>query len=433
MAVMAMLLCITLSANAKKRVEKFPDGTPIPAWFSDTTKVDVNRLGKQYVVTDYGVKCDSALLQTEALQAVIDLAAKNDGGVIVVPKGTFLTGALFFRPNTHLHLQEGARLKGSDRIRNYPLVPSRQEGRTLTYFAALINADHVDGFTITGKGTLDGNGRNYWEEFWIRRQQNPNCTNLEALRPKLVYISNSANVTVQDVKTINSGFWTNHLYNCHHARYLNVYIYAPTSGIKAPSSDAIDLDKCHDVLINGCYMSVNDDAVVLKGGKGTWADKDSTNGPCYNIIIQNCEYNRSHGCLTLGSESLHDWNIILRNCKVVDVNRVLWLKMRPDTPQHYEKILVDNINGTCKSFLFVKPWTQFFKPEQRDDMPLSQCNNVEIRNCLVSTSSFFEVRPSDKYALKDFSFKNLTIKSSKTKIDESCFNGCIVEKVNYTE
>ena len=55
----------------------------------------------------------------------------------------------------------------------------------------------------------------------------------------------------------------------------------------APSSDAIDIDYCSNVLINGCYTNVNDDENVLKGGKGTWADTDQNNGPCTNILIEN--------------------------------------------------------------------------------------------------------------------------------------------------
>ena len=274
-------------ADAKKKVKTsvFPDGTPIPAWFSDTTRVDVASLGRQYVVTDYGVTTDSMVVQTKALQAVIDKAAKEGGGVVVIPRGTFLSGSLFFRQGTHLHLAEGGRLKGSDRIRNFPVVDTRMEGQSLKYFAALVNADSIDGFTITGSGTIDGNGHNYWEEFWIRREYNRQCTNLEALRPRLTYIPNCKNVTVQDVRLINSPFWTNHVYKSDHVRFLGCYIFSPTTGLKAPSSDAIDLDVCHDVMVHGCYMSVNDDAVVLKGGKGTWADKDSNNGPNYNIII----------------------------------------------------------------------------------------------------------------------------------------------------
>jgi polygalacturonase len=320
------------------------------------------------------------------------------------------------------------RLKGSDRIADFPYMKTRIEGETCTYFCALINADGLDGFTVSGNGTIDGNGLNYWQEFWIRRKWNPQCTNKDAQRPRLTYISNSKNVTIQDVHLINSPFWTNHVYKSDHVRYLDCYIYAPTEKIweidptrGAPSSDAIDIDACTDVLINGCFMHVNDDAVVLKGGKGTWADKDETNGDCERILIQNCRYGKVHGCLTLGSESLHDRNVILRNCYTERADRVLWLKMRPDTPQHYEYVLVENITGHCKRFLFIQPWSQFFKPEKRDDMPLSRCNNILMRNIQVETETPYDVKTSDKYELIDFTIdgKPLVFEDSPVIIDNS--------------
>jgi hypothetical protein len=76
--------------------------------------------------------------------------------------------------------------------------------------------------------------------------------------------------------------------------------------------------------------------------------------------------------------------------------------MRPDTPQHYEYITVENITGHCGRFLFVHPWTQFYKPEKRDDMPLSQCNHIVMRNIQVETPVMLDVEPSDKYKLIDF-------------------------------
>ncbi len=428
-----LMLCMAVETvearKPKVKTPLFPDGTPIPAWFGDTSRVDVNLLGKRYALTDYGVKTDSNLVQTEAIQAVIDKAAAEGGGVVVVPKGTFLSGSLFFKQGTHLLVEEGARLKGSDRIRDFKILDSRMEGQSIKYFAALINADGVDGFTITGPGTIDGNGYNYWEEFWIRREYNPQCTNLEAMRPRLTFISNSQNVTVQDVKLINSPFWTNHVYKSHHVRFLGCYIFSPTTGVKAPSSDAIDLDVCHDVLVHGCYMSVNDDAVVLKGGKGTWADKDPNNGPNFNIIIEDCVYGRVHGCLTLGSESLYDKNVILRRCKITDASRVLWLKMRPDTPQHYEYVTVEDVVGDCGSFLVVRPWTQFYKPEGRDDMPLSTCNNIVMRNIDMNCNNFFDVGTSEKYRLRDFTFENCKVRDKKKAFDASLIENCVVKNV----
>ena len=362
-------------------------------------RVDVNALGRQYVLTDYGVLAGSTEVQTRQIQAVIDRCAQEGGGVVVVPTGTFKTGALFFKQGTHLHLSEGAVLLGSDRIIDFPILTTRIEGETCKYFAALVNADGLNGFTITG---------------------NPQCTNKDAQRPRLTYVSNSRNVTIQDVHLINSPFWTNHVYKSDHVRYLDCYIYAPTENVYAPqpkrgapSSDAIDIDVCTDVMVDGCFMHVNDDAVVLKGGKGTWADKDSTNGNCERILIQNCHYGRVHGCLTLGSESLHDRNVILRNCQTDNANRVLWLKMRPDTPQHYEYVLVENITGHCDRFLFIHPWTQFFKPGDRKDMPLSRCNNVTLRNIKVDTKTMLDVKTSDKYELIDFTIEGKPLDFSK--------------------
>ena len=416
----ALTLTATAKPKAKKVAETWPDGTVMDAWFSDTTRVDISLLGKQYVLTDYGVVPGSPQVQTSQIQAVIDRCAQEGGGVVVVPQGTFMTGALFFKQGTHLHIREAGTLKGSDRIMDYPILMTRIEGETCKYFSALINADGLDGFTITGKGTIDGNGLQYWQEFWLRRQWNPQCTNKDAQRPRLTYVSNSKNVTIQDVHLINSPFWTNHVYNSDHVRYLYCYIYAPTEKVfapdpkrGAPSSDAIDIDVCTDVLVHGCFMHVNDDAVVLKGGKGTWADKDENNGDCERILIQNCYYGRVHGCLTLGSESLHDRNIILRNCYSENADRVLWLKMRPDTPQHYEYVTVENITGHCGRFLFIHPWTQFFKPGDRKDMPLSRCNNITIRNINVDAKTMLDVKTSDKYELKDFVVDGTPIDFSK--------------------
>lgn len=411
---MATLLAVALPGlRAAGTDDTWPDGTPIDAWFSDTTRIDVKTLGRRYVVTKYGVRKDSTLLQTEALQAVIDRAAAEGGGVVVIPKGVFLSGSLFFRPGTHLHLEKGARLKGSDAIKHFPLVDTRIEGRTIKYFAALVNADGIDGFTITGPGTIDGNGRRYWEEFWLRRAFNPNCTNLDAMRPRLVYLSNCRNVQVQDVHLVNSPFWTNHLYRCERVKYIGCYIYAPhePAGASAPSSDAIDLDVCRDILVHGCRISVNDDAVVVKGGKGTWADKNPDNGPTSNVLIQQCIYGFVHACLTCGSESIHDWNIVLRDSRIDKAMRVLYLKMRPDTPQHYEHIRVERLTGNCDEFMGIFPWTQFYQMEDRPDMPLSQAHDITVRDIRMKCGRFFHVEPSDKYHLHRFHFENIDVEN----------------------
>ena len=422
---------VTFSQNA--RSADFPDGTKIPRWFSDSSKISLKNLGKQFVITEHGVSADSNVVQTVAIQKTIDLAHKQGGGVIIIPKGTFLSGALFFKPKTHLYVSEGAVLKGSDDIANYPIMPSRMEGQSLDYFPALVNAYGVNGFTISGKGTIDGNGLNYWKAFWQRRKENPNCTNLEVSRPRLVFIRNSNDVQVQDVSLQNSGFWTSHYYKCNNIKILNVRITAPHEPIKAPSTDAIDLDVCNNVLIKGCYLAVNDDAIALKGGKGPYADKDPNNGGNSNIIIEDCNFGFCHAALTCGSEAIHNKNIVMRNCHITNAMRVLWLKMRPDTPQKYEFVSVENIDGYAYSLIYVKPWKQFFDLKGRKDVPLSYCDNISLKNINLKCEVFFDVSPGEYDKLSKFKFVNLNITAKNAAYDKSVVQGFTLTNVKVNE
>ena len=426
--IVSLLLIVCLNLNAAER-QLWPDGTEIADWFSDTARVEMSGMGRRYVVTDYGVVSDTVRVQTRQLQAVIDRCGREGGGVVVIPVGTYVSGSLFFRPGTHLMIEKEGCLKGSDRIEDYELCETRIEGQTCMYFAALVNADGMDGFVISGPGKIDGNGLHYWKQFWLRKKWNPDATNKDEQRPRLVYISNSCNVTMQDVSLINSPFWTTHVYRSHHVRCLGCRMQSPTTGVKAPSSDAVDLDVCHDVLIHGCYMSVNDDAVVLKGGKGTWADKDGRNGPNSNILIEHCRYGTVHGCLTLGSESLFDHNILLRNCIAENAQRVLWLKMRPDTPQHYEYVCVENVRGKTGSFLVIRPWTQFYKKDKRQDMPLSRCNDITLRDIHMECTNFFDVEASNKYSLSNFRFEDINVTDRKEAFSPHLIPGTKVKDV----
>jgi polygalacturonase len=210
--VLLVIVLLTTFGSDLKAQENFPDGTPVSDWFRKIEHTDVDKLGKRYVITDYNIVADSTLLQTEKIQAVIDKAYAEGGGVIIIPRGTYLSGSLFFKPKTHLHLEDGAVLKGSDDISHFALLETRMEGQTLKYFAALVNADRVDGFTVSGSGTLNGNGLRYWKAFWLRRKFNPRCTNMDEMRPRVLYVSNSKNVQISGIRMINSPFWTSHYF-----------------------------------------------------------------------------------------------------------------------------------------------------------------------------------------------------------------------------
>lgn len=389
--------------------------------------------GKRFVVTDYGVERDSVRVQTSAIQKVIDLAAEENG-TVVIPEGTFLSGALFFRQGTRLHLERGARLKGSDDIADFPIVDTRIEGRSVRYFAALVNADAADGFAITGEGTIDGNGLRYWRSFWLRREVDPECTNMDELRPRLVYISNSRDVRIEGATLQNSPFWTTHLYRCEHVRITRCRIFAPAEPVRAPSCDAVDIDACTDVRISGCRISVNDDAIALKGGKGPDAPDDPANGPDCDIIIEDCEFGFCHSALTCGSEAIHCTRIVMRRCTVDRADRLLWLKMRPDTPQLYENITVEEISGNARTMLYIRPWTQFFDLKGHTEIPISYARGIVLRCIDLDCETLFDTERADgEFILSDLTFDRLRVRAADTSLHEECVRGlrvidCRIEK-----
>ena len=185
-------------------------------------------------------------------------------------------------------------------------------------------------------------------------------------------------------------------------------------------------------------MSVNDDAVALKGGKGPLADKDKNNGGNYNIIIEDCVYGFCHGALTFGSESVHNRNIILRRIKILSAERLLWLKMRPDTPQNYEYVLVEYIEGSdIGNFIFIRPWTQFFDLKGEKASKMSYARNITMRNIKMGCANFFNVGleagggnvNAYKYSLSDFKFENLDITAKDSKVDTTVIKNFILKNV----
>lgn len=374
-----------------------------------TVKVSFSQ---DYVITDYGVSKDSTQLNTSIIQSVIDKAEMNGGGTIVIPKGVYLTGALFFKPGTHLRLMDGAELKGSDNIADYPLIPSRMEGKSIYYYAALINAYHVDSFSITGPGTIDGNGLKFWKEFWDHREAmrkiGKSSTNLEVHRPRLLFIWGCNDVTIQNVKLHNSGFWTTHLYQCSNVLIDQCDIRSSFKPVPAPSTDGVDIDVCKKVTVRGCFISVNDDGVCIKGGKGPNAQNLPENGVVEDILVENCDFGESHGCLTLGSECIHANNITLRNCKVDCNVPILRLKMRPDTYQLYENIVIDNVTGKCGTIISMAPWKQFFDLGGSKEKPYAVVRNISFSNINVKCKSFGDMEGNPMDTVSNISFRNIT-------------------------
>ncbi len=319
---------------------------------------------RQVRITDFDAVADDATVNTKAIQSAIDHRAAQGGGTVVVPRGTFVSGALFLKPKVNLHLEAGAILKCSTDLSNFPVQRTRIEGHFEPAFnPGLINAKGCDGLRITGPGTLDGNGRPIWDLFWKMRNAAPdphNFPNIGLPRARLAVIEDSRDVVIDGPTFKDSQFWNLHLYRCRDVQVLNTHFEVPDDYKQAPSTDGIDIDSCQGVIIDGCSFSVTDDCIAAKGSKGVHALDDTDSPPVERIRIRNCDFKRGYGLLTCGSEATVVRDVIVENCRIGEV-QALVLKLRPDTPQLYENIHLRHLEVTSDrgQLLILRPWTQY--------------------------------------------------------------------------
>ena len=106
----------------------FPDGTPMEKWFGETEAPELSAMGPACSLAEAGIRPDGRI-HTAEIQALIDRTHENGGGVLVIPAGTWMSGALFFRPGVHLYIAEGAVLLGSDDPADYPVTEPGSRGK----------------------------------------------------------------------------------------------------------------------------------------------------------------------------------------------------------------------------------------------------------------------------------------------------------------
>lgn len=377
------------------------------------------------VVTNFGAIADGTTVNTKAIQAAIDHLAARHGGTVVIPKGTFVSGALFLKPKVHLHLDAGAVLRCSTDMANFPLQRTRIEGHFEEKFnPALINAKNCDGLRITGEGTLDGAGRPIWDLFWKLRRQAPdqkNFPNLSVHRARMMFIESSRGVRIEGITFKDSQFWNLHLYNCDGVLVRNTRFEVPDNYRQAPSTDGIDVDSSRNVTIDGCFFSVTDDCIALKGSKGAHALQDTSSPPVEHIRVRNCVYKRGGGVLTLGSEATIVRDVLVENCKIVGNVRVATIKLRPDTPQDYENITFRNITSenTASALIAMQPWSQYANL-QGAAPPKSVVRNVKLIGIRGHFLAFGTIRPNPgQTEISDILFKNIDVELQHDKLNAS--------------
>ncbi|RPJ41588.1 MAG: glycoside hydrolase family 28 protein, partial [Chloroflexi bacterium] len=236
---------------------------------------------------DFGAVGDGQTLNTAALQAAIDGCAARGGGTVYLPAGRYLTGSLFFRDHITLHLDAGAVLLGSQDPADYPIISNRWEGVEQPTYAPLLTGSGLENITITGRGTIDGQGDPWWRAKHMNTLAYP--------RPRLIGFTGCRGVMIEGVTLVNSPAWTVHPVRCENVNLHGITIINPPD---SPNTDGINPDSCRLVRISDCYISVGDDCIAIKSG----TQNDHRLTACRDITITNCTLERGHGGVVIGSE-----------------------------------------------------------------------------------------------------------------------------------
>jgi polygalacturonase len=319
---------------------------------------------KSLSIRDFGAVGDGVADNTRAFTKAIEQADKNNGGKIVVGAGTYLTGPIHLKSDVNLHLEQGAVIVFNDNFADWPAIRSRWEGVECYGYSPCIYGENLKNVSITGAGTIDGQGQAWWKEFKRRRtkgQTQPESardkefaklnkdTDLSDcggggigsffFRPPLIQFNNCSNVLLEGITTRNSPFWNTHLLYCKNVKVKNATFQNPSDGI---NGDGLDIDSCDGVEVLDCTFDVNDDCLCIKSGIGR--DGMRVNKPCQNVLIKNCKMLRGHGCVVMGSETAGGIrNIEISGCVFNGNDRGLRIKSRRGRAGTVENIQLHDI------------------------------------------------------------------------------------------
>jgi polygalacturonase len=253
----------------------------------------------------YGAKGDGTTLNTAAIQRAIDAAAKA-GGTVVFPAGTYLTGSIFVKSGVTLKLDKGVTLRGSQRIGDYPMLPTRIAGIEMTWPAALVNVYREHDAAIVGEGTIDGDGKVFWDSYWaLRKTYEPRglrwASDYDARRPRLVQVFDAHDVKIGGGLLLRrSGFWTLHVCYSSDVAVDGVVIRNNEDG-HGPSTDGIDVDSSRRITIAHADIAVNDDALVMKAGRDS--DGLRVARPTEDVVVRDTIVREGAAGFTFGSET----------------------------------------------------------------------------------------------------------------------------------
>ena len=274
----------------------------LPSWTKKTGARTKPSSKRTCSINSFGAKADGTTNSAAAIQRAIDKCSRAGGGIVSFETGAYVTGALFVKDNVDLSVGEGVTLLGSQDDNDYPRAPTRVAGIEMTWPSALINVSDSKNVKISGGGTIDGRGQKWWDKYWaLRRAYEPKglrwASDYDAERVRLMVISRSSDVTIENVSLKRSGFWTVQVLYSDHVTVDGVKI----SDNGGPSTDGVDIDSSAYVLVQNCDIDNNDDDICLKAGRDF--DGLRVARPTEYVFIRDNLIRRGGGIISFGSET----------------------------------------------------------------------------------------------------------------------------------
>lgn len=250
-------------------------------------------------ISSFGAKGDGKTMNTKAIQNAINKSALV-GGVVLIPKGVFLTGSIKILSNVTIHLETGAILLGSPYLNDYANVKLVYDSYTNRFATkALLYAEDESNITIKGDGIIDGQGAH---SNYISHNKTGNDSSIKE-RPYVIKFVKCRNVNIRGITLRNAAAWMQYYLACNQLLIDGIKVYNHGNY----NNDGMDIDNCKNVQVNSCFIDSDDDGICLK----------STNpgDTCSFIAISNCIVSSNCNGFKTGTDSQGGFsNITLSNC-----------------------------------------------------------------------------------------------------------------------
>lgn len=287
-----------------------------------------------YNVVDYGAVGNKIVDDAKAIQQAIDECSANGGGTVLLPANhTFMSGPLCLKSNVNLHLEATAVLLANPDEGIYKLSAfgeNRGEGMMWIY------ANGADNISITGKGTIHGNGIAFMGKELDDSYELKPVTTFDP-RPHVLTLTDVKNLTIRDITIRDGAYWTVHLIGCDGAVIDGISLL---NNLKIRNGDGIDLDHSRNVRISNCHITSGDDCICLKNRR-----EFEQYGPCHDITVTNCVMTSRSCAIKIGSENMDSiYNVVFDNCVITRSNRGLGIQNRDEgtvTDVVFSNIIMD--------------------------------------------------------------------------------------------